>query len=100
MRFRQSSYRLAVIWQRAAARHGQARPGKARQGKAGRGVRAIDRSEPEGDTPARLYSLVHVEAGPVATFLTREEAEEELQAVLRDKPAWKGDLGSSGANSR
>ena len=36
---------------------------------------------------ADLYSLVHREAGPVSTFLTREEAEAELEAVLEDEPA-------------
>jgi len=39
-----------------------------------------------------LYSLVHHEAGPVSTFLTREEAEAELEAVLEDEPDGLPDL--------
>ena len=41
---------------------------------------------------ADLYSLVHRETGPVSTFLTGEEAEAELEAVLEDEPAWLPDL--------
>ena len=41
---------------------------------------------------ADLYSLVHREAGPVATFTTVAEAEAELKAVLEDEPAWRPDL--------
>ena len=37
---------------------------------------------------ADLYSLVHREAGHGSTFTTREEAEAELEAVLRDEPTW------------
>ena len=37
---------------------------------------------------ADLFSLVHREAGPVSTFTTREEANDELEAVLRDEPTW------------
>jgi len=37
---------------------------------------------------ADLYSLMHREAGPVSTFTTREEAKDELEAVLRDEPTW------------
>ncbi len=36
---------------------------------------------------ADLYSLVHRDTGPVSTFLTREEAEAELEAVLEDESA-------------
>ena len=43
-------------------------------------------------TVADLYSLVRRETGPVSTFLTREEAEAELEAVLEDEPAWFPDL--------
>ena len=39
-----------------------------------------------------LYSLVHREAGPLATFTTREEADLELLSVLDDEPGWVGDL--------
>jgi hypothetical protein len=31
--------------------------------------------------------LVHAEAGPLATFTTREDAEAERAAVLRDEPS-------------
>ena len=41
---------------------------------------------------ADLYSLDHREAGTVSTFLTREEAEAELAAVLEDEPDWRPDL--------
>jgi hypothetical protein len=39
-----------------------------------------------------LYTLVHRDTGPVRTFCSREEAEEELRVVLRDEPTWAGDL--------
>jgi hypothetical protein len=39
-----------------------------------------------------LYSLIHVEVGPLATFLTCEDAEREREAVLRDEPTWAPDL--------
>ena len=39
-----------------------------------------------------LYSLVGRDVGPVATFLTREEAEANLAAVLDDEPSWEGDV--------
>jgi hypothetical protein len=39
-----------------------------------------------------LYSLVHGDAGPVATFTTEAEAQRELEAVLRDEPDWIEDL--------
>ncbi len=55
-------------------------------------MRAIDRSEPEGVTPARLYAVVHREAGPLLTFTSREEARRELADVLRDEPTWAEDL--------
>jgi len=41
---------------------------------------------------ADLYSLIHVEDGPITTFVTREEAERELADVLRDEPGWAIDL--------
>ena len=41
---------------------------------------------------ADLYSLVHRDAGPIATFTKREEAEAELAAVLEDEPGWVDDL--------
>jgi hypothetical protein len=41
---------------------------------------------------ADLYSLIHVDHGPVSTFLTREEAEQELADVLGDEPMWAGDV--------
>ena len=41
---------------------------------------------------ADLYSLMHREAGPLATFTTPAEAEEELAAVLEDEPDWRPDL--------
>jgi hypothetical protein len=39
-----------------------------------------------------LYSLVGRDVGPLATFLTREEAEADLAAVLDDEPGWEGEL--------
>lgn len=39
-----------------------------------------------------LYSLVHREAGPVCTYSTRELAQRDLEAVLRDEPDWKDDI--------
>jgi hypothetical protein len=39
-----------------------------------------------------LYVLRHREAGALRTFLTRDEAEEEMRAVLRDEPEWAEDL--------
>ena len=39
-----------------------------------------------------LYSLVHRETGPVATYATKEEAQRELEAVLRDEPDWADDI--------
>ena len=42
---------------------------------------------------ADLYSLMHREAGPLATFTTRAEAKAELAAVLDDEPTWVDDLG-------
>jgi hypothetical protein len=35
---------------------------------------------------------VHRDAGPLARFTTREEAEAERDAVLADEPNWTGDL--------
>jgi len=39
-----------------------------------------------------LWSLVHLEFGPMQTFLTREEAARELEDVLRDEPGWADKL--------
>lgn len=39
-----------------------------------------------------MYSLVHCEAGPLATFLTKQEASRALLAALRDEPSLRGDL--------
>ena len=39
-----------------------------------------------------LYSLMHREAGPLATFTTPAEAEAELEAVVEDEPAWDASL--------
>lgn len=37
--------------------------------------------------------LAHApEAGPLATFMTKAEAEAALEAVLEDEPAWVGDV--------
>ena len=43
--------------------------------------------------PDELWSLVHRDFGPISTFVTREAAEEDLAAVLRDEPSWSEDLG-------
>ena len=40
----------------------------------------------------QLHTLVHADAGPLASCLTRQEAEAERAAVLRDEPSWAGDL--------
>jgi hypothetical protein len=39
-----------------------------------------------------LYSLVHRESGPVATYATEEQAQRTLEAVLRDEPDWVDDI--------
>lgn len=39
-----------------------------------------------------LWSLVHRDSGPIQTFLTRDEAERELEDVLRDEPDWADKL--------
>ena len=44
------------------------------------------------DHPVALYSLVHRASGPVATYATEEEAQRDLEAVLRDEPDWADDL--------
>lgn len=41
---------------------------------------------------ADLYALVHREAGPVAAFLTLEEARHEFMDMLCDEPDWIGDV--------
>jgi hypothetical protein len=41
---------------------------------------------------ADLDALVHRDYGPVSTFTTREDAEQELDDVLRDEPTWADDL--------
>ena len=35
---------------------------------------------------ADLYSLVHAEAGPLTTFTSSEESEEELRRIIEDEP--------------
>jgi hypothetical protein len=40
-----------------------------------------------------LWSVVHREFGPICTLLTREEAERELEGMLRDEPDWADKLG-------
>jgi len=49
--------------------------------------------------PTSTRSSTARPAGPVSTFLTREEAEAELEAVLEDEPAWLPDLGLSRSSS-
>ncbi len=41
---------------------------------------------------ADLYSLIHREAGLLRTLTTYEDAERELENVLRDEPTWMSDL--------
>jgi hypothetical protein len=41
---------------------------------------------------ADLWVLAHVEYGPISTFLTREEADHELERVFGDEPTWVGTL--------
>lgn len=41
---------------------------------------------------ADFWVLAHVEHGPISTFLTREEAERELERVFGDEPTWVGTL--------
>ena len=41
---------------------------------------------------ADLYVLRHREVGALRTFPTRDEAEVEMRAVLRDEPDWASDL--------
>lgn len=53
--------------------------------------RLVQAQEPEWrsrDAAADMYSLVHADFGPIATFTARHEAEDELAAVLRDEPGW------------
>ena len=59
-----------------------------------RPVRSLDarRGGCESRRVADLYTLAHEDAGPVSTFPTREEAETELAAALRDEPDWLPDL--------
>ena len=45
------------------------------------------------------HSVARRQPGPVATFLTRDEAEAELEAVLEDEPAWLPDLWVEGRPS-
>ena len=44
------------------------------------------------DAAADLWTLRHAGLGPLATFRTRDEAEADLAAVLRDEPGWADDL--------
>ena len=41
---------------------------------------------------ADLYAVVHRDAGPVASFTTWPEADEERQRMLDDEPGWVDDL--------
>ncbi len=41
---------------------------------------------------ADLYTVVHRDTGPVSTFTTREDAEEELDDMLAGEPTWADDL--------
>lgn len=41
---------------------------------------------------ADLYSVCHRIGGPVTTFTTMAEAEQELEAVLSDEPEWADDV--------
>lgn len=41
---------------------------------------------------ADFYVLVHRDAGPLASFLTSEDAEEALEEVFGDEPTWRSDL--------
>ena len=41
---------------------------------------------------ADLYSLIHREAGLLCTLTTYEDAERELENVVRDEPTWMPDL--------
>jgi hypothetical protein len=41
---------------------------------------------------ADAYAVVHRDAGPVSTFTTGEDADQELTEVLRDEPTWADDL--------
>ena len=42
---------------------------------------------------ADLYSLVHRDFGPISTYTTLAEAEDELAAVREDESDWLPDLG-------
>lgn len=37
----------------------------------------------------KMWVLTHREAGPVHTFMSREEAESVRQAVVADEPEWE-----------
>ena len=39
-----------------------------------------------------IYSLVHREAGPLATFLTKHEANWTIIEALRDEPSLRGSI--------
>ncbi len=41
---------------------------------------------------ADLYSVMHREVGPLATFTSYEDAERELERVFGDEPTWLRDL--------
>ena len=41
---------------------------------------------------ADFWVVTHREYGPMATFLTREEAEAELARVFGDEPTWQGTM--------
>ncbi len=37
----------------------------------------------------KMWVLTHREAGPVQTFMSRDEAESVCQAVIADEPEWE-----------
>jgi hypothetical protein len=39
-----------------------------------------------------LSSLVHREEGRLSTYMTEDQAQRELKAVLRDEPGWVDDV--------
>lgn len=41
---------------------------------------------------ADLYSVMHRQAGPLATFTTYEAAELELEDLLHEEPTWIAEL--------
>jgi hypothetical protein len=39
-----------------------------------------------------LWVLTHRELGPIRTFLSRDDAEAELERVFGDEPTWAGTM--------